>query len=81
MKKTELERLIESGHELEFEYKNKKYSITYGEINGDAVISFCEFYKKSIEVRTFEDLLSIRYNDFVLGDIVENIEEDKIWVY
>ena len=33
MRKKELKQLIEEGHEIEFEYKNKKYSITYGEIN------------------------------------------------
>lgn len=81
MKKSELERLIKEGHEIEFEYERKKYSITYGEINGEDVISFCEFCKESVEVKTFEELLAIRYNDFVFGDIVESLPEDKVWVY
>ena len=78
-KKSELERLIKEGHEIEFEYERKKYSITYGEINGEDVISFCEFYKESVEVKTFEELLAIRYNDFVFGDIVESLPEDKVY--
>ena len=80
MRKKELKQLIEEGHEIEFEYKNKKYSITYGEINGEEVISFCEFDKDTVEVKTFDELLSVRYNDFVFGDIFENIKDDKMWI-
>lgn len=80
MKKEELKKLIEEGHEIEFEYKNKKYSITYGEINGEEVISFCEFDKDTVEVKTFDELLSVRYNDFVFGDILKNIKDDKTWI-
>lgn len=80
MKKEELKKIIEEGHEIEFEYKNKKYSITYGEINGEEVISFCEFDKDTVEVKTFDELLSVRYNDFVFGDILENIKDDKTWI-
>lgn len=81
MKKEELRQLIEEGHEIEFEYKKKKYSITYGEINGEDVISFCEFYKESVEVKTTDELLAIHYNDFVLGNIIESLTEDKVWIY
>ncbi len=80
MKKEELKKLIEEGHEIEFEYKNKKYSITYGEINGEEVISFCEFDKDTVEVKTFDELLFVRYNDFVFGNILDNIKDDKTWI-
>ena len=80
MKKEELKKLIEEGHEIEFEYKNKKYSITYGEINGEEFISFCEFDKDTVEVKTFDELLSVRYNDFVFGNILDNIKDDKTWI-
>lgn len=80
MRKKELKQLIEEGHEIEFEYKNKKYSITYGEINGEEVISFCEFDKDTVEVKTFDELLSVRYNDFVFGDTLVNIKDDKMWI-
>lgn len=80
MKKEELKKLIEEGHEIQFEYKNKKYSITYGEINGEEIISFCEFDKDTVEVKTFDELLSVRYNDFVFGNILDNIKDDKTWI-
>jgi hypothetical protein len=44
MKKEYLIKLIEEGHEIEFEYKDKKYSICYGVIDDEEVISFCVFY-------------------------------------
>jgi len=45
------------------------------------VISFCEFYKESKEVKTIEELLALNYNDFVLEDILDSIDEDKVWVF
>ncbi len=40
-----IEALIETNREIEFEYKNELYSITYfkGE-NGEKIVSFCKFY-------------------------------------
>jgi len=81
MKKEYLIKLIEEGHEIEFEYKDKKYSICYGVIDDEEVISFCEFYKESKEVKAIEELLALNYNGFVLEDILDSIDEDKIWVF
>ena len=81
MNKEYLIKLIEEGHEIEFEYKDKKYSICYGVIDNEEVISFCEFYKESKEVKTIEELLALNYNDFVLQDILDSIDEDKVWVF
>ena len=40
-----IEALINMGREIELEYKNEMYSITYfkGQ-NGNAIVSFCKFY-------------------------------------
>ncbi len=81
MKKEYLIKLIEEGHEIEFEYKDKKYSICYGVIDNEEVISFCEFYKESKEVKTIEELLSLEYNDFIFENILDSIDEDKVWVF
>ena len=81
MKRDYLIKLIEEGHEIEFEYNEKKYSICYGVIDNEEVISFCEFYKESKEVKTVEELLALNYNDFVLEDILDSIDEDKVWVF
>jgi hypothetical protein len=44
MTKQELFNYIEHGREIEFISQSRKYSITYGIIEGKEVISFCEFY-------------------------------------
>ena len=33
--------LVDEGHEIEFVYEGKKYSVTYGKINRKEIISFC----------------------------------------
>ena len=81
MKKEYLTQLINEGHEVEFEYNGKKYSICYGIIDDEEVISFCEFYKDSKEVKTIEELLQLQYHDFIVEDILNYIEDDKVWVF
>ncbi len=54
MRKEELKELIELGHEIEFKYKGKKYSITYYNDKRKNYISFCEFYKEPIDVSNVE---------------------------
>lgn len=81
MKKEYLMQLIHEGHEIEFEYNGKRYSICYGMIDDEEVISFCEFYKASKEVKTIEALLQLQYNDFIVENILEYIEDDKVWVF
>lgn len=81
MKKEYLIKLINEGHEIEFEYKGKNYSICYGVIDGIEVISFCEFNKDSKEVATIDELLTMHYNDFIVQDILEDINENSLWIY
>ncbi len=81
MTREELKKIIEEGHEIEFEYNEKKYSITYGEIKGKEVISFCEFYKETTEVSTFEELCEVQRDGVRVIDMITSITMDDIWVY
>ena len=81
MTKERLIELIDEGHELEFRYKGKAYSITYGEIEGKECISFCEFYKETTEVETAEELCSVVRDGVRVVDMIESIPEDDIDVY
>lgn len=81
MKKEYLIQLINEGHEIEFVYENKRYSICYGVCDDKEVISFCEFYKESKEVKTANELLSLKYNDFTLGEILEKIDDKNVWIF
>lgn len=83
MTKAEFKKLIEEGHEIEFVYKNKGYSITYykNEI-GNILISFCEYDKVSVDVETFEELCNIKYNDVTVLEMIEALtEKDEYYIY
>ena len=54
MTKEQLFQYISEGREIEFEYKGKKYSITYSPSWEDEYISFCEFYQYTSDVKTPE---------------------------
>ena len=81
MTKQELFNYIEQGREIEFAYQNKKYSITYGVINGKEVISFCEFYQETTEVETAEELINVTRDSVSVLQMLESITEEDIWIY
>ena len=82
MKRQELEHLIEYGHEIEFTWKGKRFSITYCEDEKkENYISFCEFYKETTEVNSVSELCSIeRYNTKVI-DMLNSIADKDISVF
>ena len=56
MTKEQLFEWVDTGRELEFNYKGKDYSITYFRKNRKICISFCEFYKETLDVATVDEL-------------------------
>ena len=78
---SEFINLVDEGHDIEFVYEGRKYSVTYGEINEKEVISFCEFYRDSIEVETVNELLDIVYDNKKVSDMVASLKEDDVWIY
>lgn len=78
---SEFINLVDEGHEIEFIYEGRKYSVTYGVIDEKEVISFCQFYKDSIEVETVNELLEIIYNKKKVSDMIETLKEDDVWVF
>ncbi|MBF1013087.1 MAG: hypothetical protein HXK83_08600 [Lachnospiraceae bacterium] len=81
MTKKLLIEYVDSGREIEFLYKGKKYSITYGRIDGKDVISFCEFYKETTEVETAEELLSVERDGISVLSMLQSLKEKDIWIY
>ena len=55
----ELRDYVSCGREIEFEFKGKRYSITYFEQNKKTWISFCEFYQEPTDVKTVDELLMV----------------------
>ncbi len=81
MNKGEIINLINSGRELEFIYNNRNYSITYGILEGNEVISFCEFNKESTEVETVDELLNIKRYDVSVEEMLLSLSDKDIWIF
>ena len=76
MTKKELKELIDTGREIEFEFRNKKYSITHAENDTPNFISFCEFYKEAIDVSNVEELCKIRIDGVTLLKALSEAEKE-----
>lgn len=72
---------IECGREIEFKYKDKMYSITYGSSEMRDYISFCEFYKEPTNVTTIDDLLEVSRDGITVLEMWESLSENDIWIY
>lgn len=81
MTKKELQKYIIQGDEIEFEYDNKRFSITYGEFNGEDMISFCEFYRETTEVKSIEELLKIERYGVTVENMLASCAEENILIF
>lgn len=81
MTKAELFDYIEHGREIEFKYNDKMYSITYGPSWGEDIISFCEFYQYTSDVKTPEELIKVERDGVTVLQMLESIGEEDIWIY
>ncbi len=81
MTKEEIIKYVKQGDEIEFDYNNKKFSITYGEFNGEDMISFCEFYQETTEVKTVEELLKIKRYGITVESMLASCKDDDITIF
>ena len=81
MTKDLLKEYVDCGREIEFKYNDKMYSITYGIIDDEEVISFCEFYKETTEVKTFEELIEASRDGVTVLQMWESLTEEDVWIY
>jgi hypothetical protein len=77
----QLREYVSQGREIEFQFNDKKYSITYGVISGKEVISFCEFYQETTEVETVDELIKVERNGNTVLQMLGSITEKDIWIY
>ena len=80
MKIARLKELLNEGHEFEFDYKGKRYSLTWSDVEND-VIAFCEFYKEDIESKNIDEILNATYNGMKVSDIIEELNEEEIDIF
>ena len=81
MTKDLLKDYLDCGREIEFKFNNKMYSITYGIIDDEEVISFCEFYKETTEVKTFNELIEVTRDGVTVLQMWESLTEEDVWIY
>ena len=77
----ELRDYVSCGREIEFEFKGKRYSITYFEQNKKAWISFCEFYQEPTDVKTVDELLMVERYGITVKDMLASCTEKDIWIF
>lgn len=75
---SQLKIWVDTGRELEFEYKGKWYSITYYGDERKKYISFCEFYKELLDVENVEELWNSSYKGMKLDELLSSIPENEI---
>lgn len=79
--KKQLNEYVSHGREIEFDYKGKKYSITYYGDKRKKWISFCEFYKEPIDCESVKELCDISWNGVKVIDMLSNIKDEDICIY
>ena len=81
----QLEYYISVGHEIEYTYHGKEYSITYwcpDENEDNALISFCEFFKETTEVKTALELWNnVSGDGITVGEMLSGIKQEDIYVF
>ena len=81
----QLEYYISIRNEIEFTYHGTKHSITYwypDENEDNALISFCEFYKDTTEVRTASELWnSVSREGVTVGEMLSSIKQGDFYVF
>ena len=76
-----IKKLIGDNREIEFDYKDKRYSITYFDENRKSWISFCEFYQEPIDVLSPDELLKIKIDGITLEEILSNLPNSAFDIY
>lgn len=81
MKAECIELLIYCNREIEFDYRGRKYSITYYDDNRENYISFCEANKDPIDVKNSSELLELKIGGKKLEVIFANLPDSAIDIY
>lgn len=70
-----------TGREIEFRHNGIWYSITYFRKDGKRWISFCEFYKDTLDVENTDDLWESIYHGSRVSDLLSSVSDDEITVF
>jgi len=77
-----LKNYVYCGREIEFRYKDRMFSVTYATTpQMGRVISFCEFYKNPVDVKTVDELLQVEWYGERFEKIWKSLTQEDIWIY
>ena len=76
-----IESLIACKREIEFSYRNKRYSITYYNDNREKYISVCEAYKQPVDVKNANEVLKIKIGKISLEKIFSELPDSAFDIY
>jgi hypothetical protein len=76
MTKSELDYYVYTGREIELTFRGKDYSLTYYNDSRKHYISFCEFYKDTLDVSDVDSLWNSTYHGIKVSDIFESLGEN-----
>lgn len=79
MKTELLKTWLDQGCDIEFEYKQKQFSIIWLPLKSGRVVSFCEFYKEPQNAKTFDELLAFKWEGETVEKIWNSLTEDDVW--
>lgn len=81
MKRECIEELIKARREIEFEFRGKRYSITYSNEDCERPISVCEYYKQPIDVRNANEVLRLKIGPYTLERIFAALPDSAFDIY
>ena len=81
----QLKNYINTRNEIEFNFRGKKYSITYrypDDNEDDAYISFCEYYQDTTEVKTAEELWNnVSRGGVTVGEMLSSVRKEDLYIF
>ena len=81
MKMEYIQELINNNREIEFDFNENRYSITYYNDNREKYISFYKFYNEPIDVKNAGELFKLKIGDQTLEQIPESLLDSSFDIY
>ena len=81
MKREYIEELIEAGREIEFQYRGKRYSITYYNDERGKGISVCRFFGKPADLRNADEVFQLTIGGITLERIFADLPDSAFDIY
>lgn len=77
----QFKELINSSREIEFDYNGSRFSITYYNDNRPNHISFCEFNKEPVDVKSADELLRVNIDNISVEEIISSLPDSNFDIF